>query len=227
MTSHTSRYAVEVENVSKHIKGRCILDQVSLKIPAHHIYGISGHNGAGKSMLFRVIAGLVLPTHGRVRVFDQIVGEHVEFPQSTGAMIDGPGFLPHHSGLKNLQLLAMIRNEIGLDDIAAAMQSVGLNPRDTKPVRTYSTGMRQRLGLAQALMEKPQLLLLDEPTSAIDREGRQRIYQLLRDVQARGTTIVLTSHNSDELATLCDTIVHMENGHLVAPDSHAMGDRPA
>lgn len=222
MLNHTPEIVIEVSNVSKQIGDRQILDEVSLQVAAGQICGISGHNGAGKSILFRVIAGLIRPSTGQVRVFNQLIGEDVEFPRSTGAMIDGPGFLPHYSGFKNLQLLAMIRNEISSNEIAAAMQAVGLKPQDTKAVRTYSTGMRQRLGLAQAMMEKPQLLLLDEPTSAIDRDGRQRIHQLLRELNTQGTTIVLTSHSNEELSTLCDTIFYMESGRLIGAESNAV-----
>jgi ABC-2 type transport system ATP-binding protein len=221
MPTDITEHVIEVINVSKQIGGRSILEQVSLTVERQQICGISGHNGAGKSILLRIIAGLIRPSEGQVRVFNEAIGEQVEFPRSTGAMIDGPGFLPHYSGFKNLQLLAMIRNAIDATAIADAMRSVGLNPQDTKPVRTYSTGMRQRLGLAQAMMEKPQLLLLDEPTSAIDRDGRARIHQLLRELNAQGVTIVLTSHSNEELATLCDTIFYMESGRLLAAETSA------
>lgn len=222
MLNHIPEIAIEVSNVSKQIGDRRILDRVSLQVQAGQICGISGHNGAGKSILFRIVAGLIRPSEGEVRVFNERIGEDAEFPRSTGAMIDGPGFLPHYSGFKNLQLLAMIRNQISANEITAAMQAVGLKPQDTKPVRTYSTGMRQRLGLAQAMMEKPTLLLLDEPTSAIDRDGRQRIHQLLRELNAQGTTIVLTSHSNEELSALCDTIFYMESGRLIGSESSAL-----
>ena len=206
---------IEVHNVSKHIKGRQILDAVSFVIQHGSISGIKGHNGAGKSMLLRTIAGLVLPSHGHVRVFGERIGADAEFPRDTGAMIDGPGLLPHYSGFQNLHFLAMIRNRISKAEIADAMRLVGLNPDDKRPVRTYSTGMRQRLGIAQAIMEHPALLLLDEPTSAIDAEGRQVIYRILQQQREQGATILLTSHSEEELAALCDQIFFMDGGKLV------------
>lgn len=214
MQNHATEMVIEVDAVSKQIGDRPILDQVSLTVPQGQICGIQGHNGAGKSILFRIIAGLIHPSSGQVRVFGEGLGTQVEFPRDTGAMIDGPGFLPQYSGLKNLQLLAMIRNQISKDEIVETMRFVGLNPNDSKPVRTYSTGMRQRLGLAQAIMEKPKLLLLDEPTSAIDREGAQAIHHLLKELNAQGVTILLTSHSADELAALCDEVFVMEGGRL-------------
>jgi len=207
---------VEVNGVSKQIGDRRILDQVDLRVPDGQIYGISGHNGAGKSILLRIISGLVRPNSGQVRVFGEVIGGAVEFPKATGVVIDGPGFLPHYSGVKNLQLLAMIRDQVSLQEITDAMRLVGLDPQDRRPVRTYSTGMRQRLGLAQAIMERPKLLLLDEPTSAIDRDGREAIYQFLKDMKSKGVTIVHTSHSKEELSTLCDAAFLMENGRLTA-----------
>jgi ABC-2 type transport system ATP-binding protein len=216
MQAHATDTVIEIDAVSKQIGDRQILEQVDLRVPRGQICGISGHNGAGKSILFRIIVGLIHPSGGRVRVFGATIGQDAEFPKATGAMIDGPGFLPHYSGFKNLQLLAMIRNQVTKDEIAETIRMVGLDPHDKRPVRTYSTGMRQRLGLAQAVMEKPELLLLDEPTSAIDREGAQVIHQLLKDLNQAGVTIVLTSHSSAELAALCDEVYVIERGRLSA-----------
>lgn len=205
---------IQVRNVSKQIKGRLLLDNVSLDVQAGSMSGIKGHNGAGKSILLRTIAGLVRPSQGQICVLGEIIGKEAEFPRDTGAMIDGPGLLPQYSGLQNLRFLAMIRNQISDEEIKAAIRLVGLNPDDKRPVRTYSTGMRQRLGIAQAIMERPVLLLLDEPTSAIDGEGRQVIYQVLRQLREQGVTILLTSHSEEELSTLCNEIIFMESGKV-------------
>lgn len=206
---------IEVTDISKTIGAHRILDGLSLEVPSGAIYGISGHNGAGKSMLLRIVAGLVRHDQGSVRVFGETVGEEVEFPRDTGAIIDQPGFLPHYSGSKNLHLLAMIRNQITHDQIAETLQRVGLDPADSRPVRTYSTGMRQRLGLAQAIMEQPRLLLLDEPTSGIDRAGVAHVHDLLRTLRAQGVTILLTSHSQDEITLLCDRAYVLERGTLL------------
>jgi ABC-2 type transport system ATP-binding protein len=207
--------AIEVQHISKQIKHQTILDNVTLTVPTGEMYGIRGHNGAGKSMLFRVICGLVKPDSGSVKVFGQTIGKEVEFPPDVGALIDSPGFLPNYSGFHNLKLLAMIRHQITDEEISATMRLVGLDPQAAKPVKTYSTGMRQRLAIAQAIMEKPRLLLLDEPTNGLDREGVQAIHHLLVQLKNQGITILLASHNKEELETLCQTIVWMDRGQLL------------
>lgn len=209
-----SNPVILVENVSKLIGRRVILDKVSLAVPLAQIYGISGPNGAGKSMLLRVISGLVHPSEGKVIIFDKEIGKDVEFSDETGAVIERPGFLSNYSALHNLELLASIRNRITKDEIVASLRLVGLNPDDKRPVHTYSTGMLQRLGLAQALMEKPKLLLLDEPTSSLDRQGIEDIHFLLKNLRTKGITILLTSHSNDELKNLCDKVYWIERGSL-------------
>jgi ABC-2 type transport system ATP-binding protein len=206
--------AIQLEAVSKRIKERTILEDVFLEVPHGVIFGIRGPNGTGKSMLLRIICGLVFPTFGTVRVLGQTIGRDREFPENTGALIDTPGFLPHHSGRKNLELLAMIRNHIGPDDIRDAILRVGMEPDDRRPVRQYSTGMRQRLGLAQAIMEHPRLLILDEPTRGVDEEGTSSLHQLLIDLRDRGVTILLTSHHEDETRELCDKVFLIEHCRL-------------
>ncbi len=221
MDKVSSPSAIEIKNLSKQIKQQTILDNVTLTVPMGEIYGIRGHNGAGKSMLFRVICGLVKPDTGSVKVFGQTIGKEVEFPPDVGALIDTPGFLPNYSGFHNLKLLAMIRNQVNDEEISSTLRRVGLDPKVSKPVKTYSTGMRQRLAIAQAMMEKPRLLLLDEPTNGLDREGVQAIHQLLVDLKAQGITILLASHNKEELETLCHTVVWMDRGRLMNDDATA------
>lgn len=206
--------AIEVEGVSKQIGRRKVLDDVTLVVAPGERVGLVGPNGAGKSMLLRVICGLVRPSAGRVRVWGREIGRDVEFPPDTGALIETPGFLPQYSGFRNLWLLAMIRNAISPDEVRAAMRRVGLDPDDPRPVRAYSTGMRQRLGLAQAIMEKPRLLLLDEPTSNIDPEGMEEIHRLLLALNREGTTLVITSHRLAEVERLCERVYEMDRGRL-------------
>lgn len=206
---------IEVEKVSKTIKGRQVLKDVSLQVPEGQIYGISGPNGSGKSMLLRVICGLVIPQKGSVRIFGNLIGVDKEFPPDTGALIETPGFLLGYSGMDNLLFLAMIRNQITRDEIAEIIRLVGLVPEDPRPVRMYSTGMRQRLGLAQAIMEKPKLLILDEPINGLDRQGVNDIHNLLMQLKSEGITILLTSHSAEELENLCDQTYWMENGQFV------------
>lgn len=215
MTQHVASHpVVSLKGVSKQIKGRTILKDIDLQVEAGVICGIRGHNGSGKSMCLRVIAGLVKPTQGTVEVFGRLVGRDIEFPDSTGAVIDGPGVLLDYSGMKNLEMLASIRNIVSKSQIREAMVAVGLDPDDRRPVRAYSTGMRQRLGLAQAIMESPKLLLLDEPTSGIDANGVTEIHHLLKQLKTQGVTMVITSHNREEIEGLCDQVFEMSGGLL-------------
>lgn len=210
----TSQFVVSVKNVTKRIGHRNILERVSLEIPATKIYGITGPNGAGKSMLLRVISGLVRPSEGEVIVFGEKIGKGTEFPQQTGILIERPGFLHNYSGMKNLELLALIRNQIAKDEIVSTLRWVGLDPHDTRLVKTYSTGMLQRLGIAQAIMEKPKLLLLDEPTNGLDLEGIKDVHRLFKEMRFNGVTILLTSHSRQEIDELCDAEFMIENGCL-------------
>lgn len=214
MSAKDDSSAIQVTGVSKRIGSRSILEDVHLQVPAARIYGISGQNGSGKSILLRIICGLVRPTQGQVRVFGEQIGKEVEFPQATGALIESPGFLPNYSGLANLHLLAMIRDQITRKDLAATIQAVGLDPEDNRPVRTYSTGMRQRLGIAQALMEHPRLLTLDEPSNGLDLDGIRDVHRLLKALHSEGVTILLTSHSREEIRDLCDVAFFMDKGHL-------------
>lgn len=216
MTDFHQSPTIEITNLSKQLGNQSILENITLQVPQGKIYGIRGVNGAGKSILLRVIAGLIKADKGKVTVFNQLIGVDVEFPQNTGVIIDSPGFLPHYSGLKNLELLAMIRKKITKEQIAETIHLVGLDPTDNRPVRTYSTGMRQRLGLAQAIMEKPRLLLLDEPTSAIDANGREIIYALLNKMRSEGVTMVVTSHQEEEILSLCDAVFEIKDQKLIS-----------
>ncbi|WP_322507017.1 ABC transporter ATP-binding protein [Anaerolinea sp.] len=214
MQSGNSHVVISAKGITRRFGKRLVLDNLDFELPAGQIYGISGPNGSGKSVFLRILTGLVLPNQGEVRVFDQRIGKDVEFPASTGALIDRPGFLPHSSGFRNLELLARIRGFATPTKISETMYFVGLDPHDPKPVGTYSTGMRQRLGFAQAIMEDPDLLILDEPTNGLDFDGQREIYSHLVELRRQGKTILLTSHNREELRILCDAIWIMQNGRL-------------
>lgn len=207
-------FAVVLKNVTKVIRGRTILDDVSFQVPYAKIYGITGPNGSGKSMLLRTICGFILPTEGEVFVFGERIGKDVEFPRDTGALIERPGFLTYLSGKKNLELLASIQNKIGEERIVEVLKLVGLDPDDNRPVRTYSMGMLQRLGIAQALMENPKLVVLDELTSNLDRQGIASIHNLIKELNSERVTFILTSPNEKELERICDKIFWIENGHI-------------
>jgi ABC-2 type transport system ATP-binding protein len=214
MTAMNGHAVISARGITKRFGKRIILQGLDFELPKGQIYGISGPNGSGKSVLLRILTGLVHPNAGSVEIFGQLVGREVEFPRSTGALIDRPGFIPTSSGYRNLELLASIRGLTPPAKIAETMVFVGLDPHDSKAVGAYSTGMRQRLGLAQAIMEEPDLLILDEPTNGLDFDGQRESYGYLVELRARGKTILITSHNREELRILCDRIFILQDGKL-------------
>lgn len=205
---------ISVRGLHKNFGKQVVLDGIDFDLTAGKIYAISGANGSGKSVLMRTLCGLVRPTAGKVMVFGAQIGAEVEFPRSTGVLVDNPGFLLADSGWRNLDLLARISGKASKVRIEEVMRFVGLDPLDRRPVGAYSTGMRQRLGLAQAVMEAPELLLLDEPTNGLDYEGQKEIYTYLVELRRQGKTILFTSHSQDEIKVLCDQIWLLENGKL-------------
>lgn len=206
--------SIQLENIAKVIGGETLLSDINLTVPLQEIVGITGPNGSGKSMLLRVITGLVKPTHGAVTVFGQYLGENIEFAPETGILIDIPQFLPRYSGFKNLELLASIRQTIDRHEITDSLRRVGLDPEDKRYFHTYSTGMRQRLGIAQSIMENPRLLILDEPTRGIDEAGSKEIRELIKKLRDEGKTILIASHFAEEIDGLCDQVYVMNRGRL-------------
>ena len=214
METLNENFVITSRNVSKKFGKNQVLSQINFDLPAGVIYGISGPNGTGKSVFLRILTGLILPDEGEVTVYGKKIGKETEFAPSTGILIDSPGFLLAYSGRRNLQLLASVSGKVSEARIVEAIRQVGLNPEDRRPVSTYSTGMRQRLGLAQAIMENPDLLILDEPTTGLDFDGQREIYSYLVDLRAQGKTILITSHSRDELKILCDEIFILSSGKL-------------
>ena len=170
---------VEIEHYTKKLKGKTILSNINLTLEAGSANGFYGRNGSGKSMLFRAIAGLIHPTEGIVKVFEKKIGEDVSFPESMGLVIESAGFWPYYTGLENLKILASIKNTISDEEIRRAIERVGLDPDDKRTYAKYSLGMKQRLGIAQAVMEKPDLILLDEPTNALDENGVKQVRTII------------------------------------------------
>jgi ABC-2 type transport system ATP-binding protein len=214
METLNENFVITSRNVSKKFGKNQVLSQINFDLPAGVIYGISGPNGTGKSVFLRILTGLILPDEGEVIVYGKKIGKETEFAPSTGILIDSPGFLLAYSGRRNLQLLASVSGKVSEARIVEAIRQVGLNPEDRRPVSTYSTGMRQRLGLAQTIMENPDLLILDEPTTGLDFDGQREIYSYLVDLRAQGKTILITSHSRDELKILCDEIFILSSGKL-------------
>ena len=206
---------IEVQNVVKRFRDQMVLKNVSISFEKGQIHGIVGRNGSGKTVLFKCICGLMHPEEGVILVNGKRVGRDVDMPEDIGAIIEAPGFLPNYSGYKNLRFLANIRRKIGKEEILNVLKTVGLDPESRKHVGKYSLGMRQRLGIAQAIMEDPEILILDEPMNGLDNAGVQDIRALLLELKAQGKTILLASHNHEDIAALCDTVHEMDGGVLL------------
>lgn len=210
-----SETVVSVKNVTLSFDEEVVLNNISFELKKGKIYGFVGKNGSGKTVLMKSICGFLHPQQGEIKVFGKIIGKDVDFPENIGIIIETPGFFPHFSGYENLKLLAMIKNKIGKKDIIAALKAVGLNPNLKKNVSKYSLGMRQRLGIAQAIMENPDFLILDEPMNGLDSQGTEDIRQLLLQLKNQEKTIVLASHNREDIDALCDVVFNMKNGEFV------------
>lgn len=205
---------VKVENLEKKFKNEVIITDVNMELEKGKIYGLVGHNGSGKTVLMKCICGFLRPTQGKVTVDGKVIGEDVDFPESVGVMIETPGFIPYMSGKSNLKNLAMIRNVIGNKEIEETMELVGLDPKSKKHVSKYSLGMRQRLGIAQAIMENPEFLILDEPFNGLDSQGVEDMRKLFLQLREEGKTILLASHSREDVELLCEK-VYLVDGHQV------------
>lgn len=204
--------AISIQNVSRDFGDERVLHHISREFEVGKIHGIVGNNGSGKTVLMKCICGFLLPTEGKIIVNGKRIGYDVDFPPDLGLIIETPGFLPQYSGIKNLEILASLNKKIGLTQVAAAIRRVGLDPSLKKPVGKYSLGMRQRLGIAQAIMENPRLLVLDEPLNGLDKHGVKEMRTLLKGLKAEGKTILLASHNQSHVDELCDTVCEMDAG---------------
>ena len=205
---------IEVKNVVLTLQKNEILKNVSARFERGKIHGLIGRNGSGKTMLMKCICGFVKPASGGITVDGKRIGHDRDFPENVGIIIETPGFIPYYSGLKNLNLLAALRGRISKDDVRRTMAQVGLDPDLKRHVRKYSLGMRQRLGLAQAIMEDPDLLILDEPMNGLDKDGVRDMRQYLLDLKAKGKTILIASHSAEDIDVLCDTVCEMDKGRL-------------
>lgn len=206
---------IEIENLTKKFGDVTALEDVSLRIEGGKIYGIIGRNGSGKTVLFKLIAGYLKPTGGRVMVNGKEVGKDTDFAENIGLIIENPGFLNGYTGFKNLAYLAGIRNVIGKEEIRESMERVGLDPDSGKKVGKYSLGMKQRLGIAQAIMEDPEILILDEPMNSLDNQGVEDVRGILMGLRDQGKTILLASHNKEDIEVLCDEVYEMDRGKLL------------
>lgn len=205
---------IKVNNVSLNIKKDMILRDINAEFDDGKIHGIIGRNGSGKTMLMKCICGFIHPTEGEITVAGKRIGIDCDFPESVGIIIETPEFIPYYTGFKNLKLLADIRHKITDEDIRKSIELVGLDPKLKRSVKKYSLGMRQRLGLAQAIMENPDLLILDEPMNGLDKEGVGEMRKYLLDLKEHGKTILIASHSAEDIDVLCDTVVEMDKGKM-------------
>lgn len=203
---------IEVINIYKSFGKERVLQGVSFCIPAGRIYGVVGNNGSGKTVLMKCICGFMKCDRGKIFVDGRQVGKEMDFPDRLGIIIETPGFIPNLTGYKNLKILAALKGRIGKKEIREVMERVGLDPGMKKTVAKYSLGMRQRLGIAQAIMEDPDVLILDEPFNGLDRYGVVEIRALLKDLKADGKSILLASHNAQDIRELCDDVLDLMEG---------------
>lgn len=205
---------INIENLTKTINGINVLEDINVQFESGKIYGLSGKNGCGKTMLMRAICGLIKPTRGRILIGEDVLGKDFSFPPCVGVLIENPSFIPRYSGFKNLKILASIQNKIDDEQIENAIKSVGLDPRDRRSYRKYSLGMKQRLGIACAIMENPEIILLDEPTNALDESGINLIKENLMKIRD-DKIIIISCHDKEELEYLSDEIFMISEGKIV------------
>lgn len=203
---------IKIKSLSLTIKKVEILKEINIEFEKGKIHGLIGRNGSGKTMLMKCICGFIKPTTGIIVVDGKTIGKDCDFPESIGIIIETPGFIPYYSGYKNLKLLADLKKKINKDQIKNAMQKVGLDPDLRLHVKKYSLGMRQRLGLAQAIMENPNLLILDEPMNGLDKDGVSDMRKYLIELKEQGKTVLIASHSAEDIELLCDTVHEMDKG---------------
>lgn len=206
---------ITLNKVTKVIGGNTVTDNVNISMKSGVIYGLRGYNGCGKTMLMRLIAGLIIPTKGVIKYDNKTLGKDMDFPESMGILIENPAFLGGLSGFDNLKLLASIKGTINDETIKKTIRRVGLDPDDKKKYRKYSLGMKQRLGIASAIMESPDLIILDEPTNALDSSGVETVKKIIKNEKERGALIVLTCHDHSLLEEISDVVYTVENGRIV------------
>ena len=214
MWSRIMENVIEVCGVNKYFGEEHVLKDVSHTFGKGKIHGIVGNNGSGKTVLMKCICGFLKPDSGVIYVNHKQVGKETDFPEDIGIIIETPGFLPHLSGTQNLKILASLQKKANALTIRTVLEQVGLDPDMKKPVGKYSLGMRQRLGFAQALMEDPSLLILDEPLNGLDKHGVVHIRNVIKGLRAEGKTVILASHNQVDIGELCDTVCEMDAGVL-------------
>lgn len=211
---------VRLEDYCKSFKSAEVLKNINLTLESGKVIGLKGKNGSGKTMLMRAISGLILPTSGKIYINDKELGRQISFPPSIGILIENPSFISNYTGFKNLKILASIQNRISDDEIRDAIRKVGLDPDDKRTFKKYSLGMKQRLGIAAAIMERPDIVILDEPINALDEAGAGLIKGLLDELKANGSLIIIACHDTEELNYLSDEIYEIYDGEITGHIEH-------
>lgn len=206
---------IEIKNLTKVIKGTEVLKNINISLDENKVYGFLGRNGSGKTMLFRAICGLIKPSSGTILINNKMLHKDISFPENLGVTIESPGFWKQYTGFENLKTLALIQKKISDNDINQALLRVGLDPKDNRVYKKYSLGMKQKLDIAQAIMEKPELIILDEPTNALDEESVENVRKILLEEKERGATILIASHNKEDIEILSDFKFKIDNGKII------------
>lgn len=205
---------IKIENYSKTIGKNRVLSDINLTLESGIVYGLKGKNGSGKTMLMRAISGLITPTNGKVIINEKVLGRDISFPESIGILIENPSFLPQYSGFDNLKMIASIKNCVDDEKIKMYMSELGLEPDDTKKYRKYSLGMKQKLGIVCAIMENPDIVILDEPINALDEESVERVKQVITRIKKEDKIIIIACHDKEELFYFADKIIEIEGGKV-------------
>lgn len=208
--------SVRIVNYTKKIKSNMILDNINYTFEKGKIYGIVGRNGSGKTMLLRAICGLIFPDNGEVYIDDKQLHKDISFPDNCGVIIENSELLPNFSGFENLKILSKIKRTASDNDIISALETVGLEPQNKKKVKAYSLGMKQRLCIAQAIFENPELLLMDEPTNALDEKGVDMVRSILQKFRDNDAIVLIASHNKEDIEILADEIINISDGQIIS-----------
>lgn len=206
---------IKITDVNKTIKKAPILRDINLEFTGGKVYGLRGKNGSGKTMLMRAICGLITPDSGIIDIDGKILGKDISFPESIGVLIENPSFIGNYTGFKNLKVLASIQNRIGDEQIRKALEDIGLDSDDKRTYRKYSLGMKQKLGIAAAVMENPDIIILDEPINALDDVSVEKVHDILEEQKKRGAVIIIACHDKEELDQLSDEIIEISDGRII------------
>ena len=206
---------IKISHVSKIIKNNPVIKDISMELQSGAVYGFKGINGSGKTMLMRLISGLIRPSPGEISMNGKILGKDISFPNSIGVFLENPAFLDAYSGFNNLKLLASIKSVASDDDIRNTLLRVGLDPDSNKKYKKYSLGMKQRLGIAAAIMEKPEIVILDEPTNSLDEDGVDLVKHIVRNEKERGALVIVSCHDEEILKGMSDEVFLLEQGRLI------------